>query len=340
MGKKRIEILCLTVLLFGFSGCSQADVEKNEVRLAQTGTTDEVTVDIYGTSDTHGVFDSYDYEKNEEQTLGSLAQICTYIKAQRELHPNLLLVDTGDIVVGNNAEIYKDDVRNPMIAALEYLQYDTFTYGNHEFNFGSDYAKKWKDEFSTVDVLCANIFMDDGQQLGKSYVIKDVSGVKVAIIGLTTSKVIDYDGDKLEGWTAKDPVLRCEEVINDIKENGGADLYVLAAHIGVEEESYEGDDIRDIMAACPDLDAVFAGHSHKVISEQDDGILLMMPGCKAQWVSHAEFLMKQDENGEWTIADSWCETASMEDVEPDAEFAKLFWEYHIRGVQNTEESST
>ena len=61
---------------------------------------------IIGTSDLHGMFVPWDYALNEENTSGSVAQLATAIAACRT--ENTLLVDAGDTIQDNSADIFLD----------------------------------------------------------------------------------------------------------------------------------------------------------------------------------------------------------------------------------------
>ena len=95
---------------------------------------------ILATSDTHGKFDPWDYAANKADASGSVAQQATAIKQCRTR--NTLVVDAGDTIQANSAELFLNDDLHPMIAAMNAIGYDIWTTGNHEYNYGMDVLKK------------------------------------------------------------------------------------------------------------------------------------------------------------------------------------------------------
>ena len=95
---------------------------------------------ILATSDLHGKFDPWDYALNEESKSGSMAQIATAVKELRT--ENTLLVDAGDTIQDNSADLFFDEEIHPMVLAMNEMKYDVWVTGNHEYNFGGDVLKK------------------------------------------------------------------------------------------------------------------------------------------------------------------------------------------------------
>ena len=97
------------------------------------------------------------------------------------------LLDAGDHIQGT----LESDVSEgaSIIAFYNFLGIDVATIGNHDFDEG--YENLWKlIEESDMPVLSANlVWADSGEpvQYVKPYIIKNYDGIKVAIIGLTTT---------------------------------------------------------------------------------------------------------------------------------------------------------
>lgn len=140
------------------------------------------TITVLQTSDLHGMVYPFDYASNKDSAT-SMAHVAAVIAQERAADPDLLLVDTGDTTQANYIQEFRDDVPNPIIHALNYLDYDTWTLGNHEFNFGFNYVEKEISEFEGT-TLAGNIYKADGTRWLDAYEIFDVDGVKVAILSL------------------------------------------------------------------------------------------------------------------------------------------------------------
>ena len=143
---------------------------------------EDKTITILQTSDLHGMVNPFDYASNKENKT-SMAHAAAIIKAEREKDPDLLLLDTGDTTQANYIQAFLDEKPHPMIAAMNYLDYDAWTLGNHEFNFDFKYTTKEIEEFEGV-TLGGNFYKADGSRWIDAYKIFEVDGVKVAVFGV------------------------------------------------------------------------------------------------------------------------------------------------------------
>ena len=99
-------------------------------------------------------------------------------------------------------------------SSMNYLDYDAWTLGNHEFSFGFNYVQKEIKEFKGV-TLAGNIYQKDGSRWLNAYQIFDVNGVKVAVFGI--------DAPHIPIWEKSDPthynnMLRRADAYNENRE--------------------------------------------------------------------------------------------------------------------------
>lgn len=166
---------------------------------------------ILATSDLHGKFDPWDYALNEESKSGSMAQIATAVKELRT--ENTLLVDAGDTIQDNSADLFFDEEIHPMVLAMNEMKYDVWVTGNHEYNFGGDVLKKIISQ-QKATVLTGNVKDAEGNPLADGYTIIEKNGVKIGVIGMVTPNITRWDSANLEGWTVTDPVDRTSESLD------------------------------------------------------------------------------------------------------------------------------
>ena len=159
--KKIVSLLLVTALLLTlFVGCSNTGKTPETTQAAAETTAateapateapaaestpapeaETVDIQILATSDLHGKFVPWDYALNAESKSGSMAQLATAIKSLR--NENTLVVDAGDTIQDNAADIFLGEEVHPMIAAMNAIGYDTWTTGNHEYNYGMETLKK------------------------------------------------------------------------------------------------------------------------------------------------------------------------------------------------------
>src|SRR4029078_8492539 len=146
---------------------------------------DRVQITILGTTDLHGNILSVDYYTNKQDNRG-LAKIATLIKRVRREHPNVLLIDSGDTIQGTPLESFHGRKNNqppdPMMLAMNSLNYDAMTVGNNEYNFGLKVLEKARGE-ANFPWLSANTYDIAKQQPHyKPYIVKEVGGVRIGVL--------------------------------------------------------------------------------------------------------------------------------------------------------------
>ena len=76
---------------------------------------DTTTITILQSSDLHGRIYPHDYATDEVDNDAGLAKLATLIKQERAIDPEALLIDCGDTVQDNSAELFNDLPIHPMI---------------------------------------------------------------------------------------------------------------------------------------------------------------------------------------------------------------------------------
>src|SRR6267142_3050462 len=108
-----------------------------------------VQITILGTTDLHGNIFPIDYYTNKPDNRG-LAKVATIIKRTRKESPNVVLIDSGDTIQGTPLAYYHNKKNNqppdPMMLAMNALNYDAMAVGNHEYNFGLKVLEKARSE--------------------------------------------------------------------------------------------------------------------------------------------------------------------------------------------------
>src|SRR5882724_12377941 len=161
-------LLTITLVLFPSAG---SGVAPNRVHIT-----------ILGTTDLHGNISPIDYYTNKPDNRG-LAKVATLIKAARKDQPNVVLIDSGDTIQGSPLESFHGRKNNqppdPMMLAMNSLNYDEMTVGNHEYNFGLNVLEKARHE-AQFPWLSANSYeTKSGKTHYEPYLVKDIAGVKV-----------------------------------------------------------------------------------------------------------------------------------------------------------------
>ncbi len=289
------------------------------------------TIQILATTDLHGRFVPFDYARATYSD-GGLTQIATLVYAERNENPNnTILVDNGDNIQGNYNHLFLDDESNPMMAAMNNMGYDAFNLGNHEFNFGMDKLKDITSQLKTTKVLCANLYKE-GNRVFNPYIIKTLEdGIKVATIGVVTPHITKWDGPNLSGYDVTNPTIEVGKVINEIEAVGGADVYVVTAHMGYESEYGSGDSAKELAEANPKVNVVIMGHSHMSnLSKTAGNAILIQPANNAGSLGKVEIKLTKNNDGKYKISNKEGSFISTSKVQEDSTLASILSSYDTR----------
>ena len=253
---------------------------------------------ILATSDTHGKFDPWDYAANKADASGSVAQQATAIKQCRTR--NTLVVDAGDTIQANSAELFLNDDLHPMIAAMNAIGYDIWTTGNHEYNYGMDVLKKVMGQ-QKAKVLTGNVYAPDGTPLADGYTIIKKGTVKIGVIGMVTPNIIRWDAKNLEGWKVTNPVDESRKIIDKIKDQ--VDVLIGVMHMDTENEyGVYGSGVTDLANACPEFDVIVGGHGHRSIPNMMINNVLVVENKNAgATLSEIHVYLERQLDGKWKV---------------------------------------
>jgi len=246
---------------------------------------DIVCISILHTTDLHGhIVPTFDYDGNPD--LGGLARCVTQILRWRRQNPNSILIDVGDVYQGTDIGLRSRG--ELMIDLFNYLEYDAWIIGNHEFDWGIEVFQNALAR-SAMPVLAANTLLE-GKAAGElsdrqnpfakvqPFILKEIAGIKIAIIGVTTPGMpFWFRPEFTRGLDFPNPVEPVRRAIAKAK-GDGANIILLAAHMGLKSRT-GGDDfannVMSLTAEFPELAVFIAGHTHQPIpSRVTNGVLL------------------------------------------------------------------
>lgn len=293
----------------------------------------QMDLQILATSDTHGRFLPWDYAANKADTSGSVAQQAAAIAQRRT--PSTIVVDAGDTIQGNSAELFLQDEMHPMSAGMNAIGYDVWVTGNHEFNFGMDTLKRVIAQ-QKAKVLVGNVYAPDGAPLADGYTILNKQGVKVGVIGMVTPNITRWDSKNLEGWTVTNPVDECRKLTKQLR--GQVDVLLGVMHMDPESEyGVYGSGARDLAEACPEFDVIVAAHGHRSVpGEMINGVLVVENSGNASTLSEIHLQLKRKWDGGWSIDQRTSEIVSMKDLPADAALSQQLAGYDARAKADAE----
>ncbi len=277
----------------------------------------KVSLTLLGTTDIHGNIEPIDYYANQPANRG-LAKIATLIRQERTQRPNVLLLDSGDTIQGTPLAYYfarKDSSKpNPTIAMMNALGYDAAAVGNHEFNFGLEVLWKAKRE-ARFPILAANLRQEykAGVRYFRPYIIRNVAGVRVGIVGFVTPGVPRWEiPAHYRGYQFERIVDAARRVIPEVRKQ--ADLVVVIAHSGLGSDPESGQPppageipgenaMIALAEQVPGIDVILFGHTHNEVPEKFiHGVLLTQAKNWGQALARVDVTMERDAAGAWRVA--------------------------------------
>ncbi|MCI1773900.1 MAG: 5'-nucleotidase C-terminal domain-containing protein [Paenibacillus lautus] len=299
---------------------------------------------ILHTNDTHANLDTVSSSDN-------IARRVTAIKEAKANAVNPLLVDAGDVFSGT---LYFNQYLG--LADLEFMnlvQYDAMTFGNHEFDKGSEVLNDFIEhaEFPFVssnvnfsaDALLTQKFKNEVTRDAKDAtiypaIIMEVDGEQVGLIGLTTEDTanIASPGDV----TFENAVQKAKDTVAMLQKEGINKIVVLS-HLGYDVDVNLAKEVEGI-------DIIVGGHSHTkldqaVVDRSDsEPKLIVQTGEKGQFLGQLEVVF--DDEGvlqEWDsnlISVDEKDSAGQYVIQPDQEALQILNTKYKPGVEELKQT--
>ena len=246
----------------------------------------EVNLTILHTTDLHGhIWPTQTYEG--QTNVGGFLRCAARIEQIRAEEPNHLLIDCGDTFQGA-PESFKTDGRL-LIEGLNRLDYDAWVLGNHEFDWGTRLLRARHDQVE-VPFLAANLYFNRPENNWlpniKPFVIREVDGIRIAIVGLVTPGIPRWSRPHLlDGAMFRQSVESLAEILPAVKAET-PDVLVVVVHQGYRNR---GDDfanqIQAIAKSFPEIDVLLGGHTHTPVEDMRIGpVLFSQAGYYGIWL--------------------------------------------------------
>ncbi|MBN2900009.1 MAG: 5'-nucleotidase C-terminal domain-containing protein, partial [Clostridia bacterium] len=290
-----------------------------------------VDITILQTSDLHGRIYPHDYATDSSDSDAGFAKIQTLVKEQRAEKENVILMDCGDTLQDNSAELFNDLPVHPMIQAMNEMGYDLWTIGNHEFNFEKSFLDKNIQAFKGT-VLSANTYKaGTNERWLDAYKIFDMNGVRVAVVGMLPPNIPLWEASSPSHFEGLEFTSTLEETGKVLKElDGKYDVLIGAYHVGPEgEHGYEG--IETIAETYPQFDVIFGGHAHSQYNKEINGVKVVEPGAYGWALAVADIqVVKKD--SDYEVASVSVENVGTSDVDADQQILDDFAFVHEESV--------
>jgi 5'-nucleotidase/UDP-sugar diphosphatase len=151
------------------------------------------------------------------------------IESIRKDEPAVLLLDCGAVFD------HQRDKAELILNAMERMGYDALNLGGPEFIFGKEFLEQTRSHAS-FPYIASNLLYGGGRlPWTREYIIKEVGGIKVAILG-----ILDPDGlaqlpdqEQVKGLEVIPPEVALERLLPEVR--GKADLVILLSLLDAEK---------------------------------------------------------------------------------------------------------
>lgn len=226
----------------------------------------EFQLTILHTNDHHGHFQKFDPYPVED--VGGLAAQSTLVNIVRAEVENggghVLVLSAGDV----NTGVPESDLLDaePDFNLMNMIGYDAMTLGNHEFDNSLNVLMKQKD-WARFPFLAANVVMkESGELLVEPYIIKEIDGLKVAVLGLITEDVPTLVlPDNVKDLNFLDVIDTAKKYVPELRNK--ADLVIALTHIGYYDSDSERIGDVQLAKAVPGIDVIVGGHTHTTLDQ-------------------------------------------------------------------------
>lgn len=241
---------------------------------------------ILATTDLHMHVLSYDYFAERPSDSFGLERTAALIAAERATATNSLLLDNGDFLQGNPMGDYLAETSrtarhrpHPAIAAMNLLQYDAATLGNHDFSFGLPFLERTLSG-AQFPYVSTNITRGTGLPLVDRIVLRrELLGqdgirrpIAIGLLGFLPPQTAEWEPELRGVMEIDDILIAAKRGIAALKQDG-ADLIIALSHSGIGPltASPRMENAATALAALPGIDVVIAGHTHRIFPAPDHG---------------------------------------------------------------------
>ncbi len=190
--------------------------------------------------------------------MGGFAHLATLVKSLKASRPGALLLDGGDTWQGSATALWSKG--QDMIDAQKLLGVDIMT-GHWEFTYGQERVKQVVDgDFKgSIEFLAQNIATADfGDPVFKPYVLREINGALVAIIGQAFPYTpIANPRYYVPDWTFGIKEEELQKHVQEARAKGAAAV-VLLSHNGMDVDL-------KLATRVTGIDVILGGHTHDAV---------------------------------------------------------------------------
>jgi sulfur-oxidizing protein SoxB len=238
-------------------------------------------------------FTYIDFEKAAKRygKVGGFSHLSTLVKQIRASRPGSLLLDGGDTWQGSYTAMKTNG--QDMVDACKLLGVNVMT-GHWEFTLGADRVKEVieKDFKGHLDFVAQNVKTNDfGDQVFQPYVMKNMNGIPVAIIGQAFPYTpIANPRHMVPDWSFGIQDENMQKVVDEARAKG-AQVVVVISHNGMDVDL-------KMASRVTGIDAIMGGHTHdgvpapSIVKNRSGQTLVTNAGSNGKFLGVLDFDVK------------------------------------------------
>ena len=237
------------------------------------------------TNDVHGRY--FDSLYVGTDTKGSLLAVSRVVDSIRTAcgDENVVLVDAGDCVQGDNASYYFNfvDTLSPHLYAemANYMRYDAHVLGNHDIETGHPVYDRLRKQLKAPMLAANALRTDNGKAYFDEYAVIRRHGVRIAVIGFTNANIKNWLSPELWSGMEFERILPvAQETVDRVIEKEKPHVVIVAVHSGTGEgngNSIENEGL-DLFRTLEGVDFVVCAHDHRPAVFETDSISMINSG--------------------------------------------------------------
>jgi len=249
------------------------------------------------TNDLHGQY--FDSTYVDSGIKPSMMSVEWYVDSIRQSvgEDNVLLVDAGDFLQGDNAAYYFNYVANDkehlFVRLADEMGYDVIVGGNHDIETGHVVYDRLSAQFKDhgIRFLAGNaICNDSGERYFPYYALLKKAGMDVAVLGYDNAAISTWLDESLWcGMHFESLLPLVQKDVETVIEKYHPDIVIVIAHTGTgkgDGSNLESQGL-DLYNSLRGVDALVCGHDHNAYVISDSDRCLLNSGSHARNITRA-----------------------------------------------------
>lgn len=270
---------------------------------AVSGFARKETLHIVSTGDVHGCY--FDVSSDGGQRKHSLMSVKYYVDSLRAEvgKDNVLLIDAGDILQGDNIAYYYNfvDTVTPHIypRVAKYMGYDVVTLGNHDIETGHPVYDRVAAQLAGfgIPLLSGNVLnARDSSLYFPAYTVVRKAGIKIAVLGFNNPNISAWLPQHLWDGLLFENLLECvQKRVDEVIAAERPQMVVVAVHSGsgTGDGSVLENQALDLLYSLHGVDVLIGAHDHRPLVARKGETVYVNSGARASAVGHVEVSMER-----------------------------------------------